>query len=153
MSDEKDPWVDDTGLRNLREELVASFPARKAELDARAADFARLRAGGKSEQAHEALLAIHVVVHKLAGAASSYQLLALGSLAEALDDILCAELSESRKNRPGPELDALAARAAVVSRALGEAFAAKGDAPKAAGTPEGRKLISDAESLPSEASS
>ena len=150
-------WDEDPELRNLRGELIASFGERRAELDARTAELvsarARARRGGAppeaqapeaeaSEAAKRALLAIHVVVHKLAGAASSYGLTALGSLAEALDDLLSAELAG------GPsQLDLLPARAALLSRALEEASAGQGDSPEAAASEEGRKLISDAESL------
>jgi HPt (histidine-containing phosphotransfer) domain-containing protein len=142
-------WEDDPELMNLRLELIESFAERKSELDARTADFARARAAGDAEAAQRALLAVHVVVHKLAGAASSYGLRALGSLAEALDDLLGMELA----SRGESQLDRLPARSALLSRALAEAHAAKGDAPAVASSPEGRKLISDAGSILSEASS
>ena len=137
-------WDDDTELRNLRLELVASFAARRAELDARAADLARARAGVDLDGVKRAQLAIHVVVHKLAGAASSYGLTALGSLAEALDDLLSEELTAGKS-----QLDLLPGRAALLSRALAEASNAGGDSPASAASEEGRKLISDAGSIPS----
>ena len=140
-----DEWEADPELRQLRSELIDTFPARRAELDSRLAMLARGQAG-KAE-----CLEIHVAVHKLAGAASSYGLMALGSLAEALDDLLGAELATG-KEVEGP-LDRLPERVALLSRALEEAYLARGDAPRAAASAEGRKLISDAESLLSGASS
>lgn len=142
---------DDSALLELRAEFVATFAHRKQELAERLDEFKRLRAQGREAQAREVGLAIHVVAHKLAGAAATYGLKALGSVAEALDDLLGAELA----GRGGTEstLDLLPGRAEVLSRALGEAYAAKGDSPKAASSPEAKKLIFDAESLLSEANS
>jgi HPt (histidine-containing phosphotransfer) domain-containing protein len=140
-------WQRDPELKKLREELIASFPERKTELDAGVADFEKSLADGDAEAAEKAFLNVVVVVHKLAGAASSYGLTALGSVAVALDDLLAAELAVSVSGQR-PVRKKLAERVDVLSRALAEAFAARGDAPEAAASPEGKKLISDAGRLP-----
>src|SRR6185503_8770159 len=108
------PVQEDSGLLALRAEFVATFDERKTELDSRLSELARLRSQGRPGEAREACLAIHVVAHRLAGAAATYGLVALGSIAEALDDVLGEELREGR----APALDLLPGRAAVLSRAL-----------------------------------
>jgi CheY-like chemotaxis protein len=132
----------DADLAALKAEFLDTFPSRKAELVAAAAKLS-------GADSLEGMLGVHVVVHKLAGAAATYGLRELGSLAEALDDLLSAELM-----RDAPlELDRLPERVTAVTRALEECHSTRGDAKRAASTPEARRLISDAGSLPSEASS
>lgn len=135
-------WDGDAQLRSLRAELIVSFDERRAELDAQTAELVRKRAQGDVEGVKRALLGVHVVVHKLAGAVSSYGLTELGSLACALDDLLSAELAGEQI-----PVDLLPGRSALLSRALAEALSAQGDAPRSAASDEGRKLISDAELL------
>jgi DNA-binding response OmpR family regulator len=131
------------GMKALVDEFLDSFSERKAELELRRAELERALATGDSNGARQATLAVHVVVHRLAGTAGTYGLPRLGALAEALDDLLAMELARD----PAQGLSHVPGRAAVLSEALTESSRARGDALQTSQSAAAQALLSAAQQL------
>jgi chemotaxis protein histidine kinase CheA len=108
MQDERDPTDFEAAMRQFRADFEQQLPTRLA--DARARLAACLEQPGDDQRLHE----LHLVVHKLVGAAGTFGMMALADAAQVAEGGVLDLLE--RQGRSASDFDGIAAAIEATAR-------------------------------------